>query len=579
MVIEKLRRFWKKTPPQTSLSVDNTTSEIDPFTAPITERHNVGNAVLFATPDQKVRIYAVGIQIPDENLLITERGRLSNDIRRCKDKFLNSSLAFPQARKLRTELTDPQRLREAFDLVMHYTREASGGNQQEGTLTKLMVPRYLLTGAQLRVLEVINDQTRLAKKAGNEDIYAPFAETLKFSAAAELLIPVVEGIALIDFTQFNKDKETVPYYKALVVGLLINQKIPAPVIAATVEGILKEYPSLTSEAIREIPRTLESLFHFEIHDKIKVVDSNNPLSDNARECVNELCSGIRRVKDATQAVLTNPQSKEFESVKEFMRNCLEADQLTRFAALNSLGLVRKSAIFDLYRKALAFVREGNNTDFYNLLASSVKEYAEEASVVIDDLYMSQTAYEVLDPEKKEENMPAPNLTELGQLASKITGKTRRRGYDFINLGLENTAFVRAERVSVKFNPNRPRIFTIALEFEKDGKNTTVEAVFNTTPNKSEPFDWNLLEDPNCLGIYEERENLSCLKNNLFIAAQTALESIDLMLENERQALKAVEVFPSNPRPKRTKPEPDPVYEIRKQVKRAEQNKKRRPRKI
>lgn len=426
-----------------------------------------------------------------------------------------------------------------------------------------------LLGSSLIVNNILNEEIQIAENDGFNYSFKPVAELTRFAYAREFCINI-DGISLGDFPTFQRTKHpAVPYFQYLLKGLYGRTDTNQYISEQNHQFPMDKYPTLAKRAINILSYRLLSLMGLKGIEMAQFARKDrNTFFAEVMTASDRLSSSVQEVRKEAYQILLDPKHAEFAELKDLlMKYVNNSDWKKAFIALIVLGVDDDKSTLNLYRHAVKFAAEGTETKFYSLIADSVRMLVDKAASARHMLDTDDIPAILTENHGQEPDKIYPSIASLSQSAVEIFGRSSQRQYevDVQNVGWDG--LLMPESAIIAFAQGRPQIITLNLSFSnKLGETTELRVGFDTRNNS---MNWNALPDPMNLEIYPDNEDAEALKRSVLFAADSILKSIssDLQKQGSGNGKPSADLpiklkEKSKPRERYV----DPVYELRKQVK-------------
>jgi len=401
----------------------------------------------------------------------------------------------------------------------------------------------------------VERQKSLAEKSNFSHLYNPLAESAQFIISGTYSCKI-NGVSVKD-VMVNPNLSPSSFYKFAVESQLIRMnRTHTKVLQENQTPLASVYPNIAKSHIEDAtgcvmaltntdPERFESLAsHFLSHPS----NAENQIITAARNMVKR----TDRLNQKLISTIFNPNSSEFLPLKETVEDYLDQEDL----GLKTTALVRLVGLHDYeniakaYRKAKELAEQNNqNSPFYNLLQSSIRQYIEDVPQELgvltkDDLPM------FIDLDKTIKDESVPTLGDLRNITVPILNRAPYKGYLFDESDIEEfdlKSIVSPNSIGVAFPKGHPNIFNIYFHYKnQQGESTTLELNFNARKNifDLKPFI-ETTDDP----------EMAELRKAALIASRSVLSQIQRHVDvefQERQRAKAARATPI-PQPTTKKP--------------------------
>lgn len=435
------------------------------------------------------------------------------------------------------------------------------------SLIEVAAVHIISVGSEIVARRNLQQQLGLARKYGVEDKKGPYFQLLAFFHGLATSIRIGE-ITLQDFIT-PKGKSPVGHYRFLAQAcLVVDRSLYDEILSDNLEPPKNAYPNTIKRVIWSLPNTMMSLLIVNPDFTEQVYrNSKYPLNEMGLAAA-QLIRGIKEARERTFRLILNPRSEHFQELKQVLQVYLSSgDKQSVIVALNVLGLNNAPNISELYRQSRKYAREGTEQEFFARLGNLVYGYARDVVGMVSLLTIDDVAT-ILDTDVVHSTqLQVPSFEQLGRSVSETFNLSSRRTYDIDPNVVAWGNLGNPEAVSIEFDTNRPRRFTVKLEYNAEQGEPDINFTLDTSKNI---MDWHLVEDP----MFPENGEVDYLRKNLVTAAAAILSEV---------ARQAREEYTSRHQPKtaqiaqdRVKKErfDDPAYRLRKEVKAEAKEKKK-----
>lgn len=316
------------------------------------------------------------------------------------------------------------------------------------------------------------------------------------------------------------------------------------------------FPQVALKNILEARELLYGAFELKHYTNWKVlfkdiatVSKSDAKVEDARR-VENLIIHLRNASERFGDIRRNPKNQAFPEMAGAITEYLQMGGETALVALLiSRALTDAEAAKSSYRQAQSFAQQGIYPEFHNLYSQAIHNVVTEQSHIVK-MHTDSTLLSIIQEEKLEVDRTPVTPAELASEVDSITSKRATRNIDFLidNDTLAEVGLVPADDAVLRFDPNRPRIFTITLTYNDEvGEADVFRFDFDTSKQAKVPFEWGALELP---------EQLPLIRDHILAAARIVLakereraEQLYREKELARQAATAVTptVSPKSPR--------------------------------
>lgn len=376
----------------------------------------------------------------------------------------------------------------------------------------------LLYSGQQQLWTLTEKQADILGKSRLEDQDKEVFELQRFIGTGSLAIKI-DGVSLNDFAKedFKNKRKVAPerviqylkYFMALR-EVSRNIDLQEKIQEQNEDQISRKYPFLYRSSIAEASRIVQSFDIFPLIESsnilrlIELYANKNSLS-RLHELVSKAGEGITQtVEHNKQQVIqfTNriyqlvftPDLEGADEIRKVCMSYLTSDNKSMSQHLIGLmGIVDVPALIKGYRQCFDLMEKGQDTDFYNILASRMKELAESNKDVgiftIDDLDSVITL-------KQTNEEPEQVATEIANIIQRLNKVPNWRDIDIteVNIPWEETGIKKPSLIELEFPNGNPLNLDLNLDYRNDyGEKLNIALKVNLSKKS---FDWSILEDPN-----------------------------------------------------------------------------------
>lgn len=429
---------------------------------------------------------------------------------------------------------------------------------------------YLSLGCELVARNISNWQLGLATESRQGETFGRIKELREITHARSTMLQI-DDTTLADLAGFNSHRDSpVSFFRFLTKAYLANIRNFEDIFSENQKSPKDQYPNLVGQAIAGLPARIMGLVVPDNTSFVRArIPGENPIFTQIEVQAQKLHDAVRTVIRSCYNLLLHPDASppNFAALKAVLEPSLKGQREDKLTAFYMLGLYYPDKIYELYRRAQAFIRSGREEGFYGLLAEAVGDYIEE---IPDDGYTILTKDDIAaiaDSADMGNAQPVTTIESLRPQVENIVKTSRHRIYDINPEKINWGALATPSKARIVFDSNQPRKFTIYLLFgNSEGESTEVNWTVDITKRT---FDWNLIEDPEAADDPE----VALLKEHFFIVSRTVLAEVTQQaIIQAAQVIRRPVVVQTNGTSK-IRPVghvADPVYALRKEARRSHQ---------
>lgn len=466
--------------------------------------------------------YKIG-DVLDVNEEDRERETLVKELKAYQDKLLQGPKVPLLPKDKQAFLTSEQK----FVAIRDYSAALDEDYAKliQGDFYYSYLTRYQILGVTAALM-MHENTARIIQVA---DKYSMDPSVRKYNSLQEALFAGtlevrIGDLTLLDFLYSKAEAKFAPYqiYQFLVGSYEVKEKRKHnQVLAANrVSNSLTQYPNTFKRQVDvavAMAGALAGCSPYSFDYEIGTYGDNKEVTERARKVVDH----AYRLRQNIYSTLLDPNSPHFPKLKETVEAYLTQDRRTRVFALHIIGLKEIAHIYEVYRKALSYTKQGIFPEFYTRLAEAVKNYAEEVPtnegvLTEDDLML------IIDPEKNPPTSTNVPITDdfsktIGQIFSKTPMAECKVDVETINW----YQMVPPQNVTLSFNPNAPKHFSIKFDYQnEEGESLSLNFSGDLRKNL---LDWSFIEKST------ETPEFSNLHHSLLFITQA------ILLEVQKQA--------------------------------------------
>lgn len=340
----------------------------------------------------------------------------------------------------------------------------------------------------------------LRRNLGRQRNYLPKAriDLEEFVACGELAIPFGDA-TIYDFLRGPaNDQELESYYRALVFGLLINNKDSEADVEAVAQKVQGEpmvsFPNHIRYKIRSAAWEITALANVSASDLKPSDKTPKTVQEKAARTTYEFFNKVFSLRQRLYRGLLDPSSSEFAIVKRVVEDFSRAGEYEGAIALYPLGLNEENHIYTLYRLATAYTQEDREVSFYTSVVSILRNWVKTFRPNLD-ITVGETFIDTLEEAALANQESTPTFAQLKAITTSIFSATSQREFQ-LDLETSNQIPIPTRSVRVTFRKDKPFIFEVAFSYsDKKGDMRSIKLIFDT---KRGLFDWNILEAPSQL---------------------------------------------------------------------------------
>jgi len=497
------------------------------------ENEQIGKRSFLSLGTDKVSYVRSEGNYLDPKGLQEEKSRLLNERERARDHITRT--LYPQLPDRRSKnYWDRINYKEDELFNTENSLEEKIRSRPEGETRDAHYLSYILHGAsELLKFKNFEQQKKLAEKHDFSYLFGPYLQLSEF-VYTSTIHSKIGGVSLKDVID-NPEITPSSIYRYVMESDFVHSRLThAKILEENQTPLTLANPNFTKQTIHTAAGLSDSFYYMtpEYFETLlrnflpQQQGTEKEIIATAREMVNR----INRLRQNVYMTILNPNSPEFPSLKDMVEKyLLEEDGNAQTSAILGLGLIDEDKICTAYRKTKELAGENNeNSPFYKLLQSSIKQYIEEVPQELgvltqDDLPM------FIDGDKAIEDEAAPTLEDLRKVTISIFNKASHKAYrseESDNEEIDLANMTSPNSIRVEFPKGHPNIFNIYFYYENEqGESTTLELNFDTRKNV---FDWKPFapdtSDP----------EMKQLRDAGLIAAQSILSYIHQYVEDEYQ---------------------------------------------
>lgn len=224
-----------------------------------------------------------------------------------------------------------------------------------------------------------------------------------------------------------------------------------------------------------------------------IISGNKGINRELYTRFGEFWSKIQVLKSRIYNTIKDPESKDFGDIKDQWTRYQESDSYRfRVIVAHLIGLSNVDNIYDLYRDASDFVKEGKEVEFYSKLMVSIREYVQAESPE-EGVLTSDEVPTIFDNDV-EINLDSVNA-KTEDYAGLVKDTFKRSAVSEYDIDPENILvpnLVPPQSIHVSFNKSKPQEFKVQLGYENEiGEKVNIELELGT--NKDGHFGWSFIE--------------------------------------------------------------------------------------
>lgn len=257
--------------------------------------------------------------------------------------------------------------------------------------------------------------------------------------------------------------------------------------------IFAPFPNECKFALEGASGAVMAAVSYNTRDLKDVISRNRGVNKEVFTRFVKFWSKIQALKGRIYSTLENPDSPDFgEASNQLLHYQDSSSYHFRVIVLHLIGLSSVDNIYNLYRTASKFVRDGKEVEFYSKLMSSIKEYAQAESPE-EGVLTSDEVPSIFDNDTEIDlDLVEAKTTEYADLVKDSFKKSAVYEYDIEPEAIEVPNLVSPQRIHVSFNKSKPQEFKVQLGYENEvGEKINIELGLGT--NKDGHFDWSFIE--------------------------------------------------------------------------------------
>ena len=363
-----------------------------------------------------------------------------------------------------------------------------------------------VVGLNLGLLQTSDEMRKIAATLPQAEKALSIVDVICTVAASSFIVKQ-NGKSLAEFasTNFKKpvDSTLVADYAEMLfrfVNAAYNFDRDALELDHT-QPLFQQYPYLTRNAVVEAGHIAASMFYLRpAHIQVSLDSTRKALEKGDKDGTYraavkrsiDFYHNVDAFKETIKKALFSPANPHASSLRDVFTFYLQHENpgVVNYA-LSLIGVHSEATLKNAYRQAEAFVQQGVNPKFYQLLAEKLKRLAQISQRIntplVEDLELT------LQQEQKPQK--APSYSELKNLISAIVRLPSWRTIiaDNINIDWNTTGLKAPTAWTLIIDPVHPFSFSVRLQYHNEGdENLTYTFSIDTT---KQTFDWSALESP------------------------------------------------------------------------------------
>jgi hypothetical protein len=350
-------------------------------------------------------------------------------------------------------------------------------------------------GAKLLIYDSLEGVRNFSIKKSFEQQIDKYLQLHTFAHAGEIPL-TIDDISLKDIDK--KPEEELPLtqlFKSSMTCLtdVYDESYSTNEIQSENKELKKQYPTTSIAHIVNLLNSRVALLILKPEDFDDFISKHNGIQRKAAEKAKYLIKKAHSLSERIRETVLNPSLDDFSPLRDALTVHLKGKEIERNFALEILGLESKNKVIETFRKSQELIEQNNNSEFYKLLNSSIKEYINGQNVD-GEIVMADDLPAIFDTEKassqSEENIV--KIEEFRPILLSIISKSSIKDYRLdpkeINLG----NIYAPQSISVTLDKDRPdNKFSVNLHFE-DTESLDFSITYDIKRNTS---TWTFLETP------------------------------------------------------------------------------------
>ncbi len=497
----------------------------------------------------------------DDSRLLTESAKLEKQLRNALEQYGLRALALkyfkPEAHDALTVSKDP-----LTDVIQLMARKFSWDNYphlkpkpeedsamkeyKETTLKSVLtIAEGYSRDVQMRKQpKIAQEYDRVMLSSGyqgqNFSVESAFNDHLplfEFRIAQGLTLQI-GGMSLRGLIEKEPSDPSLPAYRFLVESKVMegDPKYYSKAMQESWHGMAAQYPQIALRILINTSFNLENLRDLDAEHIDKIAKFFDPKFRYPSPAPNlapikKLLRNIEQVRQQAGNIIMDPTHPDFDSYSEALTEYFLHGEATTAYALATARLVgNRDTLKRTYRRAQHLAQAGIKPEFFRLMTDSIWDVVSEPNI---SMHTEVDLLSILKSDTPPADPPSPTWSDLGQIVNGIVENRSVKAVEFpiSSESFEEVGLVPTEDAILRFQPAKPRLFSITLVYKNDkGEDDVYRLDFDTSKDAKINFDWNVMEDPDQLKSY---------KDMFFRFARVVLEkekAAAILLKSQRKQL-------------------------------------------